>query len=527
MKFRTVFPFLVLALSSCKLTDLPFFSTHSSNTNEEEKSSLSSSSEESQEITSEEEKSSAMEESSIASSESTELQTSQQASSIPDPVSEKTLFDLTASLSISMAFEPDALRFISDYQSQRGNYLSDAYVPANLTIVFDGDTYVFEDVGVRMKGNTSRRPIYWGDDIENPVHFKVNFKATFDDELYEEAPLQQFAHTWEDNAARKARKKRNFLGYEKLDLKYIPRNSGNCSIQEIYAYDAFEKAGIMAPKARTASVTISDGASSIFYDYEVVECIDKDFITRRLGKAENSGDLYKCVYNGMGKADFARDGAVEKNGGGDTPNTGARLANGKIGVEDNYHGYVPCYQLKTNDDLGEDSDFSKMADLINAFWSVRWANGSQEMLESKLDIDHFLKFSAISYLLGNADDQRYNFNNFYLYFLPSNGKAYFIPYDWDWCFGTLGNNMAQRGPLDEYTLDGSDLSNPFRITFLSNGGLSYDANGYQQTYLNYVNQFKDMVYDTQAFDDLVALTLDNPMEYGAATSFFQQRLELL
>ena len=45
------------------------------------------------------------------------------------------------------------------------------------------------------------------------------------------------------------------------------------------------------------------------------------------------------------------------------------MANGRIGVEDNYTGYHPNYQLKTNDN-GEASDFSAMKDGLVAILFV-------------------------------------------------------------------------------------------------------------------------------------------------------------
>ena len=51
------------------------------------------------------------------------------------------------------------------------------------------------------------------------------------------------------------------------------------------------------------------------------------------------------------------------------------------------------------------------------------------------DINGFMKYEAIAYLCGNFDDMRNNANNYYLYFASETGLAYFIPYDFDRCFG--------------------------------------------------------------------------------------------
>jgi hypothetical protein len=67
------------------------------------------------------------------------------------------------------------------------------------------------EVGVRMKGNTSRTAICSSDGtISDVCHFKVSFKCTFDDDLYSQSAFSAFKHNWSDSAARKARKARRF-----------------------------------------------------------------------------------------------------------------------------------------------------------------------------------------------------------------------------------------------------------------------------------------------------------------------------
>lgn len=50
-------------------------------------------------------------------------------------------------------------------------------------------------------------------------------------------------------------------------------------------------------------------------------------------------------------------------------------------------------------------------------------------------MDYFLRFSAVSYFVGNPDDMRNNYNNYYIYFLKSSNKMIIIPYDNDRSFG--------------------------------------------------------------------------------------------
>jgi hypothetical protein len=146
-----------------------------------------------------------------------------------------------------------------------------------------GKTYTYEDVGVRMKGNTSRAMIASKDGtISDLCHFKVSFKATFDDDLYSLSGLSAFKHVWSDSAARKERKNRLFAEMEKLDLKYLPRNDNGSKpvtySQELYCYHVFNEEGIAAPKAKWASLTFKDDKSSKSSSYEAVEAVDDVFI---------------------------------------------------------------------------------------------------------------------------------------------------------------------------------------------------------------------------------------------------------
>ena len=410
---------------------------------------------------------------------------------------------------MSLHFSPASLKAISDYQSTSNGQFNDAYFPADLTVKLDQDSdpLEFPEVGVRMKGNTSRGQIVYNNGYTLEArHFKVSLKATFDGEEYDTySQLRPFKKTWDDAAARKARKNRNLFGLEKFDLKYVPRNNdwandpeqiNECTNREIYCYNAFRKAGLPAPYANIVDFAFDNGmGSKSGLLYELIEPIDKEFLKKRFSKSEAKGDLYKCVYNPMGKADLVREGAVEKEVV-DNVTIGGRVAHGKIGVENNYELYQPCYQLKTNDDNGEDSDFSKMVDYINAMWTLRYGDASQVDINDYLDVDSFLKFSAVSHLLGNFDDQFYNWNNYYIYFLPSTGKAIYIPYDWDWSLGLGAWYGVYEGPLTQTTLDGSSPSSVYYNTYLTPGAM-------QNQYLAYIQQLKTQVLNTGTYIDLV------------------------
>lgn len=226
----------------------------------------------------------------------------------------------------------------------------------------------------------------------------------------------------------------------------------------------------------------------------MVEDIDKVFIGNHYGSSAVGGDLYKCVWgtNGSGSwqgANLTRTDAVETSYDATTGYcNGARTAKGRIGVEDNYASYHPNYQLKTNDD-GEASDFSKMAGLINAVHSCRYEKAPLSVLESVLDIEEFLHFDAIGFLFGNFDDQRMNYNNYYLYFRPSDGKAVYIPYEWDWSLGNSdSHDMVNLDPFYTTSLDGSANSNNLYYDTILSGSKNsdYSLDAMKAAYTSYI-----------------------------------------
>ena len=460
----------------------------------------------------------------LSSEESSELVSSKiESSSVSssDPSSYPSdflsLFDAKSRVSISIKASDDVLSTISDLQGTRNSRYADLYFPVDVTFSHNGTLTEMKEVGMRMKGNTSRSCFFDGSRFTNLVHFKLSFKATFDDELYDIAGLSQYKHDWsEDSAGRKARKKRTYCGLEKLDLKYVPRNYGMVA-EEIYAYDRFREAGIPTPYANLAEFELASSSDSYRYLYEIVEPIDKEFLKKRYGKDGAQGDLYKCTYKSMGAADLTRENAIYKSG----ELLGQRVPQGKIGVSSDWDNYYPSYDLKTNDDLGEESDFSTMADYIKTIHGLRYGNLPESELHRVLDVDEFIRFSALSYLFGNPDDQRYNANNYYLYF-KDDGKAVYIPYDWDWCLGiTYYNDVTNFRPFDEVSLSGS-LPNVYYDTFIGDDSLAYDRTGYKNDYIALVRSYAETALDPSRYSALLdelgldQSYLDNVSNYMSA-----------
>lgn len=393
---------------------------------------------------------------------------------------------------ISLHFSNASLYAMSHYGATDEQKWGDLYFPAEFVLTSGTTSLTLSEVGVRMKGNTSRREIADASGaISASCHLKLSFKATFDDALYDLTPFLSFKHDWSADAkGRSARKKRTLFDMEKLDLKYLPRNEDGTISQEIYCYDQFNRLGIPAPQAKWGQLTLQSESASKSFAYEFIEDLDKVFLKRHFSASEAQGDLYKCVWGApqggnWSGANLARDGAVEKTLDGTGKTVGGRVAKGRIGVEDNYTGYHPNYQLKTNDQ-GEASDFGKMAAYLNAIWNLRYAHAPLSLLQEVLEVEEFLKFEGYAYLFGNFDDQRNNANNYFLYFLPSNGKALYLPYDWDWALGAdHGNGCASYTPFQTTGIENKTIeTNVYYATFLkdSNTSLSYSIGDLQGIY---------------------------------------------
>ncbi len=381
----------------------------------------------------------------ISSAESSSSdESAKQPIDVASPVSDDflALFDPLSRVSVRLEFSNEAMFAIHRLQSTPDSRYNDFYFPAKrFSVSLGGETHEFDDVGVRMRGASSR----YGFTNEQgkiyiPVSFKVSLKATFDDPEYlTDENLMPFYHDWEGKSKqRKERKNRNLFGLEKMNFRKLPRAGTDMVLKETYCYQVFRQNNMLAPYSNTVGFSLLSETDEWNGYYELIEPIDKEFLKRRFSKAESKGDLYKCVHPQIdAPANLIREGAVYTEG----ENAGKRIPKGLIGVEDNYASYRPSYQLKTNDD-GENSDFSAMENLINMIWEVAYNGGSFSHLTNAIDLNSFMRYSALSYLLGSPDDFRWSGNNYYLYFLPSTGKAIFIPYDYDFALGTVWDETA-------------------------------------------------------------------------------------
>ena len=360
------------------------------------------------------------------------------------------LFDINNKIVIKVNISDAELeKMQKDYDNYTGmGSKSPIYRKASvdITITTSGDSYTYhiDEVGVRMKGNTSRTDFYSREEGKyNLIHLKLAFQETFDDSGY----YGKDAKNWgDDKTARDARKDRTFATLEKIDIKWN-RNDDSTYIREYYAYEMYRAYGVLAPHTNIASVDVAGAHEGVFTIYEPV---DKIFIEKYVDEKDRGGDLYKCgwTYNG---ATFTKDCS--------------------IGIEDEDEGRFYNYDLKTNKKTSQNTQLKNLINVLNS------GRPSKEALANVIDMDYFLKYEAVSYFAGSPDDLRNNYNNYYIYFLKSSGKVVFIPCDLDRCFGVTsgwnpsGNGMTDINPFSKYAAGANSRQpNPLYIYTVDEGG---------------------------------------------------------
>ena len=370
----------------------------------------------------------------------------------PLPVSEEELynqlFDLDNKIDLYLDMPASELQKIQDDYDRYRSFGSKSPIyrmgTLKVTITTDKGTTVYRinEVGVRMKGNTSRTDFYNSHDgIYKYIHLKLDFQETFDDPKY----YGNSAKVWANEEDRDARKDRTFAGLEQLEMRWNKCYDATY-LRETYAYAMYRSEDVMAPLTNLCSFDWSKLHMGVFC---IVEPVDKAFLEKRLPEGDADGDLYKCGWTNQ-PANFT--------------------STGSIGIEDEDSGKFYCYDLKNNK---KTSTHAALKNLINKLNSPTL---TKEGLAQLVDIDNFLSFAAVSYFLGNPDDIRNNYNNFYLYFVPSTGKAMFIPYDYDRCLGLTyeydpsGNGVTQDDPFSDTPATGGRQKNPLFVKTVVKGG---------------------------------------------------------
>lgn len=330
---------------------------------------------------------------------------------------------------------------LTNYDKNKHN---DEKVLAHFDFNLNGVTTHLDSIGIRLRGNTSRRrpegntgQLHQPQNTDwNKCHFGLDFN--------------------------KFVKGQRFNDLKALNLKWFKHDSNY--VRNIYCYDLFERFGVWtAPQASYCKLTIyveGDAKPAYYGVYALLEPVNEDYLKDRSDYWGTSmGNLWKA----SGGASFEPTNS--------------------IGIEyDDPEGQNSInykYDLKTNED---ELTFAK-AELNDFISNLNNKTGEEfkAWINSKMDISLFLKTYAVNVIVGMWDDYWVNAANYYFYF-PGDGKAYFIPYDYDNTLGTsyVLYDSGSQDPLQWGRSNGRPLINKI---------LSFDE--YREEYKGYLKELID------------------------------------
>jgi spore coat protein H len=281
-------------------------------------------------------------------------------------------------------------------------------------------------VGIRVKGNSSLQSTY-----SSGIR-KFSFKLDFD----------QFEDTYPQV------KDQRFYGFKQLNLN---NNFDDKSLmREKVAGDLFREFGIPAAKSAYYEIYINyQGESQYFGLYTVVEEVDNTVIKTQF--ANGDGNLYKPEGNA------------------------ASFALGKYNTTDFYK--------KTNESTSDWTDVKALYDALHSELRSADAKAWRVLLESKLNMDLYIRWLAANTLMQNWDTYGKMTHNYYLYNDPSTSKLVWIPWDNNEALqeGKMGGGIALNliGVSSEWPL----------ISFIASDETYYAL------YKQYVREFASSVFE--------------------------------
>lgn len=319
------------------------------------------------------------------------------------------LFDIEAVPEITLTLSEAAW---NEYLTNLDVYPQNGlYVPAAFTFRKGEQVYHRDSVGLRPRGNTSRRrpegnygePHRRGGQWHH-AHFGVKFTE------YTSG--------------------KRFFGYDRVILKWHKDDPAYC--REVFCYDLFRRFGVWtAPRASYCRLSIHiEGDSKPVYMgvYELIENPRKGWLAQRQREGhltDTNGNLWKAAW-------------------------GADLSNSDIsrmGLNDDYGEVNPVYTLKTNKQSLAAAQ-QELHDFIAGMTPL--PSGSESLhqwLEEHMDIDLFLRAYAVSVMVGMWDDYWCNQNNYFFYF-DTQHRFHFVPFDYDNTLGTGLDTYGNPGTKD-------------------------------------------------------------------------------
>jgi len=330
------------------------------------------------------------------------------------------------------------------------------YVMASASFTKDGETTYIDSIGLRLKGNTSRRrPEGWYGEMHQKdntdwhhAHFGINLRKYVDDD----------AHT--------------IQGVRKLHLKWFKDDPAY--VREVFCYELFRRAGIWTAVrdnyCRLWLHVEGDSQEAYYGVYEMLEPIDKRYLKDRKTRfGASNGFLWKC-----------RNAAA-----------GLNNLNGDIWYDDDSDDRH-AYTLQT-ETAEFDSARVQLTDFMNKLNNLN-DNAFYTWIQEVTDVDLLLKTYAVNVAVGMWDDYWNDANNYYLYFNGRETTGYqffFIPYDYDNTLGTSSRCGVQDDSGRQDPLNWGSSNYPLIARILK----------YDDFRAKYVSYLKELVTEANAMMD--------------------------
>ena len=316
----------------------------------------------------------------------------------------RTVFDMEALPEIRVTVSPDEWNRLLTAYDRNAN--TSEYIHCDVEYMSKGEQHHFDDAGIRLRGNTSRRrPEGNGGEMHRTdnadwhhCHFLINLRKYQKDDAHELHNLR------------------------KLHLKWFKDDGTYC--RELYCYDLMRRFGIWtacySSYCRLWIHVEGDSQAAYYGVYAMLEPIDDKFVKRRKELFDgDEGNLWKC----------------------------------RFGASLNYHD-IGSASIHYDDDSGADYTYefkgdkedleAARAQLVEFSRNVTERTGSDfhDWIASVCDVKLLLRSYAANVVVGMWDDYWNNTNNYYIYFNSTdrdNYQFFFLPYDYD---NTLGTSLA-------------------------------------------------------------------------------------
>lgn len=322
------------------------------------------------------------------------------------------LFDMQALPEITIEVTTEQWNeLLHNYDLNRAN---EECVHANIYFKKYGRTHSLQDIGLRLRGNTTRvRPEGDYGTTHTPganirrVHFGFRFQK-----FHKDDPAWTLSGTDRFN-----------LRWAKVDPTYI---------HEIYGYDLMRRFGVYTTaRASFCKVYLkfAEEEKPVYMGIsEMFECYDDQYLADHTDYGDFAGTSGYMWKGGWGPYNNGWDGAFFWN-----PDKALMgICNETLDpTETEEYAYdYKSKKKKLEDAKTQLSDFISKLNSLSGEEFKNWA-------ESSIDVDLMLRVMACEAALGHWDDFWCNGNNFYMYFdNDGDKKMKFMPYDLD---NTLGN----------------------------------------------------------------------------------------